>query len=506
MRDLEKAKKEVAEAKKKVAELELEAKKAVPPPPETLTPQSIHARYVAIVDAKEGEPGVLEDQVITISPEGKITGIVPRASFSGKIDVKLDTHIVTPGFVNCHTHTPMTLLRGYADDVPLQEWLFQHIFPTEGEFVFKELGEQYARLGTTLAIYEMLKSGTTLFNDMYYHGKVSADVIRKAGMRAVLAPKSLVWTPNPDEAAYAADVKENAEWCKEIVDSDKSGLIYPSFIPHAAYTVPEHKLREAKEKYDEVMQDRPYVIHTHCHETQKEVDDFQGVDGKSAVQTFDAVGMLRKGTVAAHCVAMTDEEIALFAKRGVSVAHNPRSNLKLASGIARIPKMLEAGVNVCLGTDGCASNNALDMLSEMQYCSLLAKGSTLTPDAVPALQALQIATINGARALGLDKVTGSITVGKAADLVAVDLGHLECAPIYDPLGALVYTNRRDVSHVWVNGKCLVQDRNVLAVKPDLAQVDSLVSKIHEFRKTMPGRKGQTKFFQASLCKCCAFRV
>jgi len=391
-------------------------------------------------------------------------------------------------------------LRGYADDHGLQEWLYEHIFPTEGHFVFGEnlQAESFIRLGTKLAVHEMLKTGTTLFNDMYFRGKITADVVREAGLRAVLAPQALVFTPHGSDDIFNAHLQENLDWCVQIA-KESSGRIYPALVPHAAYTVPEAKLRLAMTKYEEVFKDSPFVIHTHVNETQKEIDDYQGLDGKSAVQTFDAVGMLRRGTVLAHCVVMTDEEIDLFAKRGVSVAHNPRSNLKLGSGIARVPAMLEKGVNICLGTDGAASNNGLDMLSEMQYCSLLAKGSSCDSKKVPALQALQIATINGARALNLDKDIGSIAVGKAADLVAVDLGHLEVAPVFDPLGALVYTNRRNVSHVWVNGKTLVENGDVLTMKVDLKETEEMHTKIREFRASLPGNANQSKPLPFSIC-------
>jgi len=458
---------------------------------ETSRPRSIHAHWVANVDAKEGELSVLEDQVITIDEHGRIASIVPRASFTGEIEVTLATHIVIPGLVNSHTHTPMAVLRGYADDLGLQEWLYQHIFPTEGHFVFgsQEMGKRFARLGSTLAIHEMLKTGTTCFNDMYFFGQVTAEVVKEAGLRAVLAPKALIFTPHGQNDIFAADLMENIEWCSKVAN-ESSGRIYASLSPHAAYTCPEPQLKEAKAKFDEVMKGKPYVIHSHVNETAAEIADFKGVDGRSAIQTFDHVGMLRPGTVFAHCVHMTDEEIKLFADRGVSVAHNPRSNLKLGSGIARVPAMLAAGVNVCLGTDGAASNNGLDMLSEMQYCSLLAKGSSQDAAQVPALQALRIATINGAKALNLDKEIGSIAVGKAADLVAVDLGHRECAPVFDPLGSLVYTNKRDVTHVWVNGRCLVQNREVRTLKMDLKEMDELIKEIHEFRATMPGRSKQ----------------
>jgi len=448
--------------------------------------RSIHARWVATAEA--GDAPILEDQVILMD-RGRISNIMPRASFEGTPDLHLPTHVVIPGLVNCHTHTPMTLLRGYADALPLQEWLHEHIFPTEGKFVAmaaKEDADEFVRRGSELAVYEMLKTGTTLFNDMYFNGEVTADVVDKAGVRAVLAPMGLLYFA---EEQFAGALKQNTDWCRKLVSGGGYERVYPSMIPHSAYMVPEAKLQEAKAAYEAALGGKPYIMHTHLHETVKEIEEVKEKNGgKSAVQILDSLGMLGTRSVCAHCVHMTDEEIALLAERGVSVAHNPRSNLKLGSGISPVAKMMKAGVNVCLGTDGAASNNTLDMLTEMQYASMLAKGSTCDPTVVTALDALKMATINGARALGLEGETGSLKVGKAADIVAVDLGHAEVAPIFDPLSALVFTNRRDVTHVFVDGRCLVHDGKVLSVKLDSARTEALLAKIRDFRKTLPGRE------------------
>jgi len=464
--------------------------------------RSVHARWVATVEPDM--PAVLEDHVISIE-DGRITAIVPRDQFVGEPEVHLPTHIVIPGLVNCHTHTPMTLLRGFADDLPLQEWLFQHIFPTEGKFILEgsqEEAREFVRCGSELAVYEMLKTGTTLFNDMYFHGDVTADVVKQAGLRAVLAPMGLLFF---GDEMFDANVKLNVDWCAELA---VKGIdrVYPSFIPHSAYMVPEAKLQEACCKYDEACKDKKFVIHSHIHETEQEIKDVLEKDWntkkKSAVTIFDDAGMLRKTTVLAHCVHMTDEEIDLLAERGSSVAHNPRSNLKLGSGIAPVTKMIKKGVNVCLGTDGAASNNTLDMLTEMQYASLLAKGSTKDPTALSALETLRVATICGANALGLGAEVGSLKVGKAADIVAVDLAHIEAAPIFDPLGTLVFTNRREVTHVWVNGRGLVKDGKVLTLNIDARRTEAIVSKIRDFRRTLPGRESAVGSINMSLCKVC----
>jgi 5-methylthioadenosine/S-adenosylhomocysteine deaminase len=398
----------------------------------------------------------------------------------------------------------MALLRGYADDLPLQEWLFQHIFPTEGNFIFAgddELAKDFVTSGSELAVYEMLKTGTTLFNDMYFLGDITADVVARAGLRAVLGRTGLLYLGDDDQ--FTASVKRNTDWITDLAKQGKT-RIYPSLIPHSVYMVPPEKLQEAKLAYEAACPGKTFLIHTHVHETEKEISDVLEKDWnaekKSAVQVLDDLGMLCSRSVLAHCVHMTDEEIALLSSRGASVAHNPRSNLKLGSGIAPIAKMLDAGVNVCLGTDGTASNNTLDLLTEMQYASMLCKGSTQNPTAVTAIQALRMATINGAKALGLADETGSLTVGKAADMMAIDLGHLELFPIFDPLGAIVYGNRRDVSHVWVDGKCLVAGGNVLSFKPDMEKTQEVTTKIHEFRKTLPGREKPVGTIDVNMCR------
>ena len=333
------------------------------------TAQHIHARWVAT--AEPGSPDILEDYVVSLDNEsGKILALSPASDFSGKPDLHLPNHLLIPGLINAHTHTPMSLLRGYADDLPLNEWLFQHIFPTEGKFVFDaplEEAEEFVRLGSELACYEMLKTGTTLFNDMYFHGDVTASVVRKAGMKAVLTKAGLLYFG--DDARFSELVGANTKFCSELISS-KDASIKPSLLPHSVYMVPEAKLQEVKQAYDKACSGGHVVIHTHLHETHKEIAEVLEKTGKSALQILDDLGMLNDRTVAAHCVHMTDDEIALMAKTGASVAHCPRSNLKLGSGIARTADMLKSGVNVCIGTDGASSNNTLDMMTEHLRCIL----------------------------------------------------------------------------------------------------------------------------------------
>lgn len=316
--------------------------------------RSIGARWIATCEHHE----VLENHVICVE-HGRISAILPRSELKGECDVHLGHHLIIPGLINAHTHTPMSLLRGYADDLPLNDWLFEHIFPTEGKFVFEaplEEAQEFVQRGTELACYEMLKSGTTCFNDMYFHGDVSAQVVRGCGMKAVLTKAGLLYFG--DDQAFTSLVKQNTDFCSAL-EGDKQ--VKPSLLPHSVYMVPEEKLMELKSAYDEACPDA--VIHTHLHETKKEIEDVAKT-GKSALQVLDSLELLNSRTVCAHCVHMTDEEIQLMAERKASVAHCPRSNLKLGSGIARVSDMLKAGVNVCIGTDGASSNNTLCMLTE----------------------------------------------------------------------------------------------------------------------------------------------
>eukprot|EP00440_Ansanella_granifera_P019606 gb/GFBE01021299.1/.p1 GENE.gb/GFBE01021299.1/~~gb/GFBE01021299.1/.p1 ORF type:complete len:480 (+),score=78.65 gb/GFBE01021299.1/:1-1440(+) len=454
------------------------------PPAPLCSYKSIHARWVAPVES--GMSDVLEDHVVCIE-DGRITAIMPRQDFAGEPDLHLPTHILIPGLVNAHTHTPMTLLRGYADDLPLNEWLFNHIFPTEGKFILQapvDEAKEFVRCGSELACYEMLKSGTTLFNDMYFFGDITADVAREAGMKAVLTEVGLLYFG--DDKAFAEAVTKNTDFCSGLVEA-KDAQIYPSLLPHSVYMCPAEKLKEAKAAYDKACGEAKVIVHTHLHETKKEISDVLEKTGQSAVNILDSLGLLTDRTVAAHCVHMSDDEIKLMAARGANVAHCPRSNLKLGSGIAPVAQMLATGVNVCLGTDGASSNNTLDMLTEMQYASMIAKGSTGDPTVLSARATLEMATIRGARALGLEHETGSIKVGKAADLAAVNLDHLEASPIFDALGHLVFTNSREVTHVWVNGRCLVDGGRVLSVSVDRAKMDRIVDRVREFRATLSGK-------------------
>ncbi|CAJ1415495.1 unnamed protein product [Effrenium voratum] len=442
---------------------------------------AIHARWIAPVEG----PDVLEDHVLIIE-EGRIASITARSEFLGTVDVHLPSHILIPGLVNAHTHTPMSILRGYADDIPLNEWLFEHVFPTEGKFVFEapdEEAKEFVRCGSELACYEMLKTGTTLFNDMYFHGDVTKCVAEEAGMKAVLTQAGLLYLGDDD--IFDKLVERNVDFCSSLLKDQ--GNIKPSLLPHSVYMVPEEKLKAVKDAYEAAGAGSQVVIHTHVHETQKEISDVLDKTGKSALDILDGLGMLNDRTVAAHCVHMTDEEITLMAKRGANVAHCPRSNLKLGSGIARVADMLKEGVNVCLGTDGACSNNTLNMLTEMQYASMLAKGSARDASVLSAKSALEMATLSGAKALGLGEKTGSLRAGKAADVVAVDLGALEASPIFDPLGHLVYTNSREVTHVWIDGRCVVHEGEVLTLKMDKSKTEKIVSKLRDFRKSLPAK-------------------
>ncbi len=343
----------------------------------------------------------------------------------------------------------MTLLRGLADDLPLEPWLKDHIWPAEGRW----LSADFVRDGTELAIAEMLRSGTTCFNDMYFFPEAAAQAIRHSGMRASLGVVVFDWP-----SAWGSGPEDYLAKGLALRDQHKNDpLLSFVFAPHSTYTVSEPWLKQLRTLADEL--DLP--VHTHLHETATEVAASVQQHGKRPLARLMELGLFTPALMAVHMTQLTDAEVAECARNGVSVVHCPQSNLKLGSGLCPVAKLLKAGVNVCLGTDGAASNNDLDLLGEMQSAALLAKGVAGDAAALPATTALRMATLNGAKALGLDKDIGSLIPGKWADLTAVDLSGPETQPVHDPLSALVYSaGRQQVSDVWVAGKRLLQDRRL----------------------------------------------
>jgi len=401
---------------------------------------------------------VLDNHCVAIH-EGHIIDVLPTNVASSKYSAEtthhLDQHAIIPGLVNTHTHAAMALFRGLADDLQLMDWLQNHIWPAEGKWVNPE----FVADGTRLAIAEMLKGGTTCFSDMYFFPGETARVADIAGMRAVvgliLIDFPTVWASNADEYLHKGI---------EVHDHFRhNSLISTAFAPHAPYTVSDGPLQRVVTYSEEL--DIP--IHMHIHETAHEVNEAEQNNGHRPLSRLEELGVLSPRLIGVHMTQLTDEEISLYAQSGAHVVHCPESNLKLASGCCPVKKLLDAGVNVALGTDGAASNNDLDMFGEMKSAALLAKAVANDASALPAAQALHMATLAGAKALGLDNLIGSIEKGKAADITAVNLSSLETQPVFNPISQLVYAaGREHVTDVWVAGKHVLKDRILTTLDRD----------------------------------------
>ncbi len=420
----------------------------------------IDARWVIPVNPHDH---VLEHHSIAIH-DGRIHDILPTAD-AGKYQAEtrhqLPSHALIPGLINAHTHASMNLLRGLADDLPLMTWLNDHIWPAEQKWV----NEEFVADGTRHAIAEMMRGGITCFNDMYFYPDVTARVCADAGMRAVVG---LIMIDFP--SAWAGNSDEYLHKGIEVHDHyRKHPLITTAFAPHAPYSVSDEPLSQIRTLADELgMQ-----IHIHLHETKDEVN--QGLDkyGVRPIQRLNDLGLLSPSLVAVHMTQLQEDEIELFAQSGANAVHCPESNLKLASGFCPSARMLQTGINLALGTDSAASNNDLDMFSEMRTAALLAKGVAGDASALPAATALRMATYNGAVALGISEETGSLEVGKYADITAVDLGSIEAQPIYHPISQLVYASSRSmVSDVWIAGREMVKDGELTTLDHDRILADS----------------------------------
>jgi 5-methylthioadenosine/S-adenosylhomocysteine deaminase len=382
---------------------------------------------------------------------GRIVGLLPtrdaHARYQAKRHLVLADHVLMPGLVNIHTHAAMTLMRGLADDRPLMTWLQQHIWPAEAAHV----SPTFVYDGTLLACAEMLRAGITCFNDMYFFPDAAGQAVLDTGMRATLG-MILIEFPS----AYAGDAEAYLHRGLAIRDSlrDEPMLRF-CLAPHAPYTVSDTSFAKVL-TYAEQLN---VPIHMHVHETRDEIDQSMAQYGVRPIERLARLGLLGPNLIAVHAIHLEPEEIALLAQQGCHIAHCPSSNLKLACGFSPIGSLTKAGVNIGLGTDGAASNNSLDLFAEMRLAALLAKAMADQADIVPAHEALAMATINGARALGLDHEIGSLEIGKAADLIAIDLSSLETTPCYDVASHLVYAaSREHVSHVWVGGEMLVENR------------------------------------------------
>lgn len=413
----------------------------------------------------DGAWRVIPDGALAIK-DGRIVAVALSADvlreFEAPDVVDCSGCAVTPGLVNAHTHAAMTLLRGLADDLRLDVWLHGYMMPVEREFV----NPDFVRLGTLLACAEMIRGGVTCFADMYYFEDVVAQAAAEAGMRAVCS-QTIVKFPSPDANGY----EESLDYCRSFVDKWKGhALIVPSVGPHAPYTATPDLLQAATDLA--VQYDIP--LHIHLSETALEVQDSRKTVGLPPVAWAKEQGIFRARVLAAHCVHVDAGEIRDLRRAGAGVSHNPSSNLKLASGVAPVPHMLAEGLHVGIGTDGAASNNDLDMFEEMRLATFLAKGTSGNPVVVPARQTLAMATIEGARALHLGDVTGSLETGKRADVAVVALDGLHDTPRFarDPdaiYSELVYACKSsDVRHVWVEGRCLLRNEQLQTI--DAAQV------------------------------------
>lgn len=405
----------------------------------------LHARWVVPV---EPAGTLLQDHAVAVR-DGRIEAVVPAGEagrFAGYERIELGNHVLIPGLINAHTHAAMALMRGLADDLPLMQWLQEHIWPAE----MKHVSPEFVRDGTLLACAEMLRGGVTCFNDMYFFPEASLEAAVSAGMRS---SQGMIVIEFP--SSYASDPADYLRKGLEMRDRHREEpLASFCLAPHAPYTVSDASFR----KIATLSAELDIGIHVHLHETADEVGRSVHEHGVRPLERLRRLGLLGPQLIAVHAVHLLPEEIELLARHGCSAVHCPSSNLKLASGFAPVAAMMAAGVNVALGTDGAASNNRLDMFQEMRTAALLAKAVAADAQALPAQAALRAATLNGARALGIDALVGSIEPGKAADLVAVEMRAPELAPVYDPISQLVYSaGREHVSDVWIAGQRVVQD-------------------------------------------------
>ena len=406
----------------------------------------IKARWIAPVVP---ENQVYENCALVIN-KGIILALVPQSEIAGHIIatemLELDQHLLIPGLINAHGHAAMSLLRGYADDQPLHTWLNDYIWPTEKRWV----SPNFVRDGTQLAMAEMIKTGTTCFTDMYFFPEAAAQACLDAKMRSQISfpifdfPTS--WGSGPDEYfAKGLQLHDNYR---------NNHLVNIAFGPHAPYTVGNAPLQ----KMAVLAQEMDMPIHIHLHETAQEISDSMRQYGQRPTERLAELGFLSPLVQCVHMTQITPKDIQLLQETGAHVVHCPQSNLKLASGFCPVQHLLDEGINVALGTDGAASNNDLNLLGELKTAALLAKAVAQDAAALSAHAALRMATFNGAKALGLDDKIGSLEVGKAADITAIDMSGIAMQPIYQPISQLVYTQSgQQVSHVWVEGKALLKN-------------------------------------------------
>ena len=392
---------------------------------------------------------VLEQMAVVIEGE-LILDVLPRdeafVKYRDAARIELAEHVLLPGFINMHTHSAMSLLRGYADDLNLQVWLNDHIWPVEKAF----LGERFVKDGARLAIAEMLRSGTTFFNDLYFFPEVTAEVAVESGMRACIGLPVIdvptIWAANEHECIDKG-LNISANWRCE-------PLISTAMAPHAPYSVGD----EALVRVAELSAGHGMRVHMHVLESSWEIDESLRQHGKPTLERLADVGLMNERLLAVHMTQLNGTDLVALSETGVNVIHCPESNLKLGNGICPVARLHEYNINLALGTDSAASNNNLDLLAESRTAALLAKGYSGDPCALNAFQALEMLTINAAKALGESHRLGSVETGKLADLCAIHMGSLQTTPMYDVISHLVYAaSSQQVSHVWVGGRMLLQD-------------------------------------------------
>jgi 5-methylthioadenosine/S-adenosylhomocysteine deaminase len=411
------------------------------------------ARYVITVDPQHR---VIEDGAVAVK-DGRILMVGTRtqitARYSAKQHLDRPDAILAPGLINTHTHAAMSLFRGIADDLRLQDWLEKYIFPAEA----KNVSAEFVRWGTRLGCLEMLLSGTTTFTDMYYFEDVVAEASIEAGMRGVLG-ETIIGFPVADNKTPADALAFTERYLRRFA---KDPLIVPAVAPHALYTNSDETLQACRRLANQY--NAPLIIH--LSETKKENDDELAKRHATPAKTLDSLGMWNGRSLAAHAVWVDEADMAILKKRGVGIAHCPSSNMKLSSGVAPVTRMLELDLAVGLGPDGPAgSNNDFNLFEEMDLAAKLAKVSTMNPQAVPATAAFEMATIRGARALGLEKEIGSLEAGKRADMIMVRIDRPHAQPLYDAVSQMVYALKgSDVRDVMVNGKVVVRDAKILTL-------------------------------------------
>ncbi len=401
------------------------------------------------------ENRIFENCALAIDQQ-KIVGIFPQTEAARRFEassvINMDNHILMPGLVNAHGHAAMSLLRGYADDQPLEPWLEEHIWPVENRF----LSEKFVADGTKLAMAEMIKTGTTCFADMYFFADSAAEQVRACGMRSQIG-----FTVFDFPTADGKDADDYIHKGLKLRDIYKDNdLIKIACAPHAPYTVGDETLRRIATYANEL----DMAVHIHCHETAKEITDSMHLYSARPLQRLDDLGILLPQTQLVHMTQVDKDDIRLIEDNNCHVVHCPESNLKLASGFCPVAELMDANINVALGTDGAASNNDLDLFGELKTAALLAKGVSGNASALDAHAALRMATINGAKALGWQEQIGSLEAGKSADIIAVEVSSLSQKPLYNPASQLVYTNAgSQVTHSWVAGKALMEERKLLTL-------------------------------------------